>query len=84
MNNEQKNGDVTICMVEKPRNKARGVTMDLFGTMQKNDVKLQEVLSVLEVAVTGFLMPLSRTLGFEKGEIVKAFGEGLITAELKY
>ena len=82
MNNEQENENIKLCLVNRPRGKARAVTMDLFGAMQRNDVELHEVLSVLEEAVKGFLMPLGRTLGFEKGEIVKVFGNGLITAEL--
>lgn len=81
MNNEQKNGNVTVCMVRRPRTKARAVTMDLFGAMQRNDVKLQEVLVVLDEAVKGFLMPLGRNLGFEEGEIIKAFGRGLMNTE---
>ena len=83
MNNE-KNGNVSIGMVRRPKSKARAVTMDLFGAMQKNEVELQAVLSVLGEAVTAFLMPLGRHFGFDKGGIVKVFGDGLITAELNY
>lgn len=82
MNNE-KNGNVNVCLVSRPRTKARAVTLDLFGAMQKNGVELQEVMEVLEDAVTGFLIPLSRHLGFDRDEIIKVFGCGLLKTEFK-
>lgn len=83
MNNDKENESIKLCLISKPRVKARAVTMDLFGAMRKNDVELHEVMSVLEEAVKGFLMPLGRTLGFEKGEILKVFGNGIINLEPK-
>ena len=80
MNNENC-GNVTIGKVRRPKSKARAVTLDLFGAIQKNGVELQEVMEVLEDAVTGFLIPLSRHLGFYMDEIVKVFGCGLLKTE---
>lgn len=81
MNNE-KNVGFKICFANRPRSKARAVTMDLYSAMLRNEVELHEVMNVLSEAVTGFLVPISRNLGFEKREILKSFGDSLMAAEV--
>lgn len=67
----------------KPTAKASGVKMELYEAIMRKEVELKEVLPVLGEGVIRFLASLAHSLGYEKGEIVKVFGERLMTAEFK-
>lgn len=83
MYNVVKDKKTTTYSFDKPTVKAGAVKMALYEAMMRKEVELKEVLPVLGEGVIRFLASLAHSLGYEKGEIVKVFGERLMTAELK-
>lgn len=79
--NNKKSANITILIVKQERTRARSVSRHLYDAMLKNNVKLHEVMPVLGEGIVHFLKPLAKNLGFDKDEIVKAFGEKLMKTE---
>ena len=68
--------------VEKSTNKAVSIVKALIYAMLESGVEPEEVLPVLGEAVIRFLIPMAETMGYDRKEIVKVFGQGLATAEI--
>ena len=66
--------------VEKQQCALRDAILDC---MSKQNVAPQDVLTVLGGGCIRFLVPIADLFGYGEKEIVKAFGEGLLTAEIE-
>lgn len=71
-------------VIEEPTDKATVVMEAIMDSMRSAGVEPEETMPVLGEAVIRFLYCVAEVAGYEPLEIVKAFGEGIATAELEY
>jgi len=84
MKKQKNNNGTTTYEIESPTGVGVELSEQIFETMAKNEVRPDEVLALLGDGVARFLMMVAEPLGYEKKEIVKVFGEGLVNAEIEF
>ena len=71
------------CHIDGPTEKAAIVRDAIFYAMTEMKVNGDEVLPVLGEAVVEFLIVIAKACDEDELELIKCFGEGLVTAEVE-
>ena len=80
---KKRNENGTTYTIDSPSDLGGVISESIFKEMADNEVLPDEVLPILGEAVVRFLMMVAEPLGYEKKEIVKVFGEGLVGADIE-
>lgn len=67
-----------------PTEVAQEICKAMICIMSDHNVQPHEILGVLGESVVGFLVTIAEPLGYDKREIIKDFGKGMITADVKF
>lgn len=81
---KKKNEGSTTYTIESPSKAGMKIANQIFSTMAKNEVEPDEILPILGEAVVRFLATIAEPLGYEKEELVHAFGDGIANAEIEF
>ena len=71
------------CHIDGPTEKAAIVRDAIFYAMKEMNVNGDEVLPVLGEAVVEFLIAIAKACDENELELIKCFGEGIVTAEVE-
>ena len=71
------------CHIDGPTEKAAIVRDAIIYAMQKMKVNGDEVLPVLGEAVIEFLIVIAKACDEDELELIKSFGEGIVTAQVE-
>jgi hypothetical protein len=79
----EKNAEGMDCHIDGPTEKAAIVRDAIFYAMKEMDVNGDEVLPVLGEAVVEFLIVIAKACDEDELELIRCFGEGIMTAEVE-
>jgi hypothetical protein len=79
----EKNEKEMVCHIDGPTEKAAIVRDAIFYAMKEMNVNGDEVLPVLGEAVVEFLIAIARACDENELELIRCFGEGIVTAEVE-
>ena len=71
------------CHIDGPTEKAAIVRDAIIYAMQEMKVESDEVLPVLGEAVIEFLIVIAKACDEDELELIKCFGEGIVTAQVE-
>jgi hypothetical protein len=71
------------CHIDGPTEKAAIVRDAIIYAMQEMKVESDEVLPVLGEAVIEFLIVIAKACDEDEMELIKDFGEGIVTAQVE-
>ena len=71
------------CHIDGPTEKAAIVRDAIIYAMQEMKVESEEVLPVLGEAVIEFLIVIAKACDEDELELIKDFGEGIVTAQVE-
>lgn len=76
--------DYTSYTINEPTIKAKAVIDYLVTGMQVSQVAPKEIMPVLGETVIRFLITVADICGYDKKDIVKSFGEGIMNAQIEF
>ena len=79
----EKNAEGMDCHIDGPTEKAAIVRDAIIYAMKEIKVNGDEVLPVLGEAVVEFLIVIAKACDEDELELIKCFGEGIVTAEVE-
>ena len=80
----EKNEEKMVCnIIDGPTEKAAIVRDAIIHAMQEMNVKGDEVLPVLGEAGIEFLIVIAKACDEDELELIKDFGEGIVTAQVE-
>ena len=79
----EKNAEGMDCHIDGPTEKAAIVRDAIIYAMKETNVDGDEVLPVLGEAVIEFLIVIAKACDEDELELIKCFGEGIVTAEVE-
>ena len=79
----EKNEKEMVCHIDGPTEKAAIVRDAIIYAMKEMKVNGDEVLPVLGEAVVEFLIVIAKACDEDELELIRCFGEGIVTAEVE-
>lgn len=76
--------EMTTYSTNGPTEMAQEISKAIICIMCEHNVQPQEILGALGESVVSFLVTIAEPLGYDKREIIKDFGESMITADIKF